>query len=494
MAKACVACGAEILPGDRRCRLCSRLTAELQWPAGVTLPGVAPVDPSSSTASQIPRQSTGSDQGATALTPTAPTPTTPVPTTPVSTTPVSTTPTTGTSPQTNCIDCGSTLLAGHRFCQICGKAVGSPADTGSPAVESAGTIDPGSMASARAPFRPSGPTPSVPAAGWTAPVAAPQRQPAYSPSQYRPAAQLPVHQPARKASSAARISALLAVLMALFVIWAIRTHTTKRGERLASGQEHDLAIARVEHDFGEDGAMAMVSMSPTLASPGTIITRTFPLRSGAAFSIDNHDGEIVIDSWDQQQVEISVIKYGMRPDGLPHGKIVFSGDDRDFKIRTAGAAGFRIGYHIKVPRALTNLEIKQITGSVNVSDVYANFSGGIESGLISLNNVGGGATLQVQLGDIIASFRQVERGKPLEFVVGRGQITLSFKALLDANLMARTENGFVSVDDYYGTSVKTRTFSNGIRGGGGAEASGQIGAGGTRLWARAQQGNIMILR
>jgi hypothetical protein len=330
----------------------------------------------------------------------------------------------------------------------------------------------------------------IPASPVTGP--APQPWTASPAPQYRPVPAPPVYKPAPTSNSAILITGLVTIVVAVFVAWAIWTHLEKKDERaLAADRAKTQAIIGSGLDFGEDGAMAMVPVLPNGPSPGTIITRTFPLNNEAAFSIDNLYGEIVIDGWDEQKAEISVIKYGVKPGGDPPGRIVFSGDEQNFKISTVGN-GSKIGYHVKLPRALSNLDITAVTGPVTVSSIRASISADIGAGGISLNDVTGAATVQAKSGDISASFDDTDGGKPLRFVVDRGAISLRFKSPLDAELMARTENGIMSIDSGLGGNVKTKAFVDETTKKTGVEGSGQFGAGRGRLWVRAREGNIII--
>jgi hypothetical protein len=469
MPQTCVACAAEIFPGDRRCRLCSRLTAGLQGavsPPGPIAPRAGPNNPPSPTSGQTATGSPGSTQVAAAQNP--------------------------ANLETNCTDCGSKVLPGFRFCQICGRALANVAANGSsPAatVPSAGTIDSCSTASAGIPAMPTGPTQSASAAGWAAPAQAPQRQPAYSSSQYRPAPGTLGKKPAPKGPRSGFITALVTILVFSFVGWALDRHSANRAGREAAPQPASRPlIGPGEQDFGEEGAIVV---TPFNQAAGVVVTRTFPLSSDASFSIANPYGDIIIDTWDQEQAEVKVVKFGARQDVKARCQIVFSGGDHNLQIRClAGGLGAR--FYVTLPSRLSNLEIKAGSGSVSVSQVRADISASAEDGAIDLTGVKGTATLETQTGDINSSFDEVHGDKPLQFVVNRGGIKLHFKQALDADLRAQTARGNISIEGRFGVGPRSGVVVDHGKGAVGAEASGRIGSGGRVLQITAEDGDISI--
>ena len=157
-----------------------------------------------------------------------------------------------------------------------------------------------------------------------------------------------------------------------------------------------------------------------------------------------------------------------RPDGLRvigSSETNFSLVERDNVVEIsygeAGGPGTApADFVVTVPRRAS----VEVTNSWGAEATIEGIDGDVEvknmQGEIRLNHLGGGALVETMNGDIFASFRSVEAGRPLSFTSMNGKIELHVPEDARANVRFRTQNGAI-LTDFDDTVLKTKTESRG---------------------------------
>lgn len=99
---------------------------------------------------------------------------------------------------------------------------------------------------------------------------------------------------------------------------------------------------------------------------------SYPLQAGGRFSIENTNGSIEINVWDQDTVEINGTKYAPSEQMLKDIKIDVSAQPSSVSVRTVPAFHFRNGgakYSIRVPRRVQLDRVVSSNGGIRVYDV-----------------------------------------------------------------------------------------------------------------------------
>jgi DUF4097 and DUF4098 domain-containing protein YvlB len=410
---------------------------------------------------------------------------------------------------TQCENCGKELFAGQRFCRYCGKPSGQFQEENIPTQMMTPETDP------RASRRQAD----------TAPHSRPRTEPVYAPppsSYYQPPVgqppmpQAPPYTPPRSRSTWGWIVALVAIGLfgAMFLGFLLVGREVSNRVRTGRTTAPAVVAEPGENPLGEEGA--------SVSSRETTITRTFPLTDAARFSINNPNGEITVEGWDQPQAEVRVIKRGGSRATRRNTEIYYSSSDGNLKFRTGTipSRGVEVRYEVRLPRTLRLVTIESASGNVKLSDLNSAVSINTASGDIQLSDITGEITLNAASGDLALSdikgkisantasgaieadnitgavrakaasgnikvvFESVIPGEPLEFSTATGDVDIEFKSNIDADLDIETIRGDIAVDDKYEVNIEKQIV--------GQRAQGRVGKGGQRLKINTVNGDITV--
>ncbi|HEX8161174.1 MAG TPA: DUF4097 family beta strand repeat-containing protein [Pyrinomonadaceae bacterium] len=227
----------------------------------------------------------------------------------------------------------------------------------------------------------------------------------------------------------------------------------------------------------EDGAQ--------VSGDETVITKTFPLKAGAAFSLANTSGDISVEGWDGAEAQVKVTKRGGSAGEREEVEIMHQASDRELSFRTGEHAdGVReVRYEIKLPRGVRQIEINSRDSNVTLANFAGDVSVSVMRGDFSLKGLTGTVSARTMKGDIDAGLKGATPAGPQSLNAVSGNITLSVGGA-NAELKAETVSGDVSADGDLGLSVEKRVA--------GEHAAGTLGKGGESIVAKTVSGNIKI--
>ena len=238
-------------------------------------------------------------------------------------------------------------------------------------------------------------------------------------------------------------------------------------------------------------------------------SKTLPLKAGERFSLDNVNGDVIVSTWKEDKVEIKAVKVA-RDDEK---------DLKDVEIQVEQSAGhvsvkaiwpkFRrhfnvnVDFDIKVPEGVILDEVETVNGGVEVTGRYGRADVGTTNGSVTIEDASGDFNVSTTNGGI-----QVDRFEgrldaettngnirleELKFKDGisadttNGSITLAIASpeSLNANLLARTTNGHITVD--FPVTLKNLGQSK-------HRVEAQIGQGGPEISLDTTNGSIKITK
>jgi DUF4097 and DUF4098 domain-containing protein YvlB len=253
----------------------------------------------------------------------------------------------------------------------------------------------------------------------------------------------------------------------------------------------------------------------------TVFTQKFPLPNSAKFSLNNISGDITIEGVDSSEAEVKIIKRGGSADQRKDIKIIYStlGGNLTLKPSQQFSGDIDIIYEIKLPRNLgqvnvigTNsdiklkdidalLEIKSVSGTLDLSNlrgqvkaetqsgevflsqVMGDIFAKTTSGKIELSGVSGSIKTDNTAGDTKATIDSTTSADMLSFESINGKIDLRFKSAINAELEANTISGSIDLE---GVEIEVRKMP------GSSQATGRLGVGGQPLKIKTVSGNIKI--
>ncbi|HKS41592.1 MAG TPA: DUF4097 family beta strand repeat-containing protein [Blastocatellia bacterium] len=354
-----------------------------------------------------------------------------------------------------CINCGSELFYGQRFCRSCGNITDSssreeaPTQRMTPPPDVRGSDLRGSdMWGARG-------------AANTAPTPKSETNPVYAPpSYYQPTVPPLPMQPMPPYTPPRSRSWIPILVLLIILIFGGGTVILKR------------IIGNIK---GNITSRADIE-----------VKKSFPLNKGAALSIATENGSVSVEGWNRSQAEVRIITRGKS-----NGQDVMStikSDNDNFSLDTRTVSNSEnVSVVIKVPDTLGTIKLSSENGTINVSHLTGSITIEAENGVVKLDDVSGVESVKTENGIIKAQMNSIAKDRPVTFETENGKIELVFGEDFNANLEASTERGFLNADDELGLQIQsTRPL--------GKRASGRIGKGGAPLTIKTENGGISLSR
>jgi len=237
----------------------------------------------------------------------------------------------------------------------------------------------------------------------------------------------------------------------------------------------------------------LLALSPILltasAASATTLTgtfdRTFDVRPGTLFALDNTNGHITIRSWDQSRVQVHATRKveSRDPDAARRAfdalKIEPSVTADAVRINTnyprqsqgvfdwiAGTSvSMNVEYEVSVPRTM-NLEIDNTNGAIDIREVRGSHRVTTTNGHIEIVRCAGDVEAETTNGHIRAELSEVTPGKSVRLETTNGSITVELPKTIATRVDASTTNGSVKTDlPVTTTEFKRNTLRGTINGG-----------------------------
>lgn len=255
--------------------------------------------------------------------------------------------------------------------------------------------------------------------------------------------------------------------------------------------------------------LLLVGSAAALADYREDFSKTLPLKAGERFSLDNVNGGVIVSTWKEDKVEIKAVKTA-RDDEK---------ELKDVEIRVDQSAGaisvkaiwpkFRlhfnvnVDFEIKVPEGVILDKVETVNGGVEIAGRYGRAVVGTTNGSVSVEDASGELKAYTTNGGIqVNRFEgklQAEttngniRLEGLTFKDGltaettNGSITLAIASpdALNADLLARTTNGHITVD--FPVTLKNLTQSK-------HRVEAKIGQGGPEISLETTNGSIRLTK
>lgn len=223
------------------------------------------------------------------------------------------------------------------------------------------------------------------------------------------------------------------------------------------------------------------------------VTETYALDSGASISLDNVNGDIVIEGWGGREARLEYTIYGDSEKTLDRIKVKINHDPGQLRIETlhSKSRGWwssdnsgSVEFFLRVPKDVELRGIDTVNGDLRISGVGGKVNAEAVNGNIEVTDLRSDAKLSTVNGTIEARFDRFESDQrvSLDSVNGRLEVYLPDNA--DVDVKAETVNGSLRND--FGMQVDKGFVGKDLRG--------SIGDGSARLTLDTVNGAISIKR
>lgn len=239
------------------------------------------------------------------------------------------------------------------------------------------------------------------------------------------------------------------------------------------------------------------------------IVKSFPLRSGGSFSLDNTNGSVKIATWAEDKVEIRALKIARRDkEDLDQVRIEFDATADAVAVRAIWPKVHRdlqvnVRFDVHLPAGVKLTGVETTNGNLDLGGEFASARLGTTNGSIILNGCRGDVLAGTTNGDIEVDGAEgrvevettnghikIRNALPkdgLDAETTNGGITLHLAEpdKVNANLSVRTTNGHIETD--IAVTLERLTKSR-------HSLDARIGSGGPAIRLSTTNGSIRISR
>lgn len=220
--------------------------------------------------------------------------------------------------------------------------------------------------------------------------------------------------------------------------------------------------------------------------------KTYPLSATGRVQLDNLNGDVRIQVWDRNEVQVDAIKYAFSQEALEETEIVVNSKSNEIQIKTdypdskwwGNNSNSSVDYTISIPRNAELDDVSLVNGNLEIHSAGGAVTASTVNGTLTAQDLSGETKLSTVNGTLNVAFTELNASKiSLSSVNGTVQLKLPSNA--DANINASTVNGGIAND--FGLEVDKHQWV-------GKDLSGMIGSGKTRIDLSSVNGKISILK
>jgi DUF4097 and DUF4098 domain-containing protein YvlB len=217
--------------------------------------------------------------------------------------------------------------------------------------------------------------------------------------------------------------------------------------------------------------------------------RDVAFEPGGTFRLENVNGSVVIETWDQAQIRIEADKRAPSERLLEEIEIDVEqvGDLVEVKTRLPrrflgfGQPG-KVDYRIRLPRHV-RADVETVNGKLEVEGVRGRLQASTVNGSVALRDVGGEVEASTVNGSIEAHYAEVASDGAHRFSTTNGGVRLYLPPDVGGAFEARTVNGSIETD--FPLEVKGRV---------GKRLEGRLGEGRGSFRVTTVNGSVRLIR
>ena len=205
-------------------------------------------------------------------------------------------------------------------------------------------------------------------------------------------------------------------------------------------------------------ALAVVSLTTScfieevaMASRETI-EETRPFDPGGTFRLENVNGTVTIDTWDEKRVRITAEKAANSERALEAIEIDIDGEDDWVEVKTHlprgrlfFGSGGKVDYRITLPTR-AQIQVETVNGKLNVTGIKGQVRASTVNGSVEVGEVSGEIETSTVNGSIKATYQDVDPDGRHRFSTTNGSVTLYLPMHASGDFEARTVNGSIKTD------------------------------------------------
>lgn len=238
--------------------------------------------------------------------------------------------------------------------------------------------------------------------------------------------------------------------------------------------------------------LAAAVTQPAFARERETVNQVYETGASPRLSLSNINGDVTVDGWDKNQIEVTALKTAASKDDLDDIEIRTRKDGDhlriDVKLKHQDGWSYRgespsVDFTIHVPRGTEVDQVELVNGDVELTNIAGDVEASSVNGRVAGEKLGGDVNLSAVNGDISL----VATGGPTSIRMNsvNGEVTLVLPKKFDARIEAGTLHGDITAID--GLDVDATSFT-------GSSMKGTIGKGTMKVDLNTVNGSIAIRR
>lgn len=238
-------------------------------------------------------------------------------------------------------------------------------------------------------------------------------------------------------------------------------------------------------------SLAVVS-APAFADYEEEFHQTYPLQEGGVVNLKNINGDVVIRTWDRNEVKVDAVKRADTQQELQEAEIIIRDTPQRIDIKTDYDDDHNrhhrhnhdvasVEYTLTVPRQVILNEIELVNGDLTVEGVQGEVHLASVNGEVEARGLTNEAHLSTVNGTVRAEFAKLGQSVSLKSV--NGTVNVAIPPDSDATIDAETLHGSISND--FGLNTDKHKWI-------GSSLNGKLGSGSQRIDINTVNGSIRI--
>ena len=175
--------------------------------------------------------------------------------------------------------------------------------------------------------------------------------------------------------------------------------------------------------------------------------RIVPFEPGGSFRIENVNGSIDIETWNEGTVRIQAEKEAGSQEALDGIEILVEGSGSDVSVKTVHRRrhdGGQVSYRVFLPEE-ARVAVETVNGAVSVTGIHGSVQAESVNGGLKLESIDGEVSAETTNGSIQTSYRRAGDGRH-HFETTNGSVRISLPSDAGGHIEAETSNGSIDVD------------------------------------------------
>jgi len=230
-----------------------------------------------------------------------------------------------------------------------------------------------------------------------------------------------------------------------------------------------------------------VTAVPAIAEVHEEFHKTVAMDADGIFSVKNVNGNVKVEAWDRNEVQIDAVKNGRDEQKLREARIEVMGSGHSVDVETKYPSNSNnsasVDYTIRVPRNASLRQAETVNGSVKIDGTRGRIKASAVNGSVEVWNAAGELELNTVNGEVKASLAN-PGAKRVKLNTVNGGASILLPASANAHVKARTVNGSIHSD--LPLTVEKSKYAPG------ASVDSNLGSGGETIEIESVNGSIYL--